>query len=356
MVPDNLVEVCFQSKKTREVTEIIKPSDNVTASNISALETIMSALKNTSDESAEEGVKKLVIEKVNGINMIGLVVSSIVFGCVTSAAGNEAKPFLSFFKALRAVSFKLVSIFIWYSPVGIAFLIAAKLAEMDDPAKTFKDLGIFAVTVVTGLVIHGFVVLSLIYLIFVRKNPLRFLPAMFPAMVFAFGSESSSATLPLTIKCLEEKNGVDPRVTKLIASVGATVNMDGTCLYFTMMAIFVAQLNGVPLSVGQLVTISILALSIAMGAAGIPGAGVVYMIMILTSMGLPTEDISTLLAVDWFLARCRTAINVLGDGYGAGIIEHLSRHDLRKMTAKDAMNGSTKALPDGEPESHVSRL
>lgn len=80
--------------------------------------------------------------------------------------------------------------FFRYSPVGIAFLIAAKLAEMDDPAKTFKDLGIFAVTVVTGLVIHGFIVLSLIYLIFVRKNPLRFLPAMFPAMVFAFGSES----------------------------------------------------------------------------------------------------------------------------------------------------------------------
>ncbi|XP_064605724.1 excitatory amino acid transporter 1-like [Liolophura sinensis] len=355
MVPDNLVEVCFKSKKTREVTG----DGTTTMGNSSSFSSVLNAVKNISDEDAKnEGQIKLIVEKVDGINMMGLVVASILFGCVTSASGNEAKPFLDFFKALRVVSFKLVAIFIWYSPVGIAFLIASKLAEMDDPTKTFKDLAIFTVTVLVGLFIHGFIVLSLLYLVFLRKNPLKFLVGMVPAMLFAFGSESSSATLPVTIKCLEEKNGVDPRVTKLIASIGATVNMDGTCLYFTMMAIFIAQFNGIPLSAGQLVTISILSLSIAMGAAGVPGTGVIYMIMILTSMGLPTDDISTLLAVDWFLARCRTSINILGDGIGAAVIEHFSRHDLKKMAEREIIltANSEQDLYEGEAEQGTARV
>ncbi|XP_064597983.1 excitatory amino acid transporter 1-like [Liolophura sinensis] len=355
MVPDNLVELCLKSKKTREVT-----GDRITAKgNSSSFSSVLNAVKNISDDDAKKGGQiKLIVEKVDGINMMGLVVASILFGCVASASGNEAKPFLDFFMALRVVSFKLVAIFIWYSPVGIAFLIASKLAEMDDPTKTFKELAIFTVTLLVGLFAHGFIVLSLLYLVFLRKNPLKFLVGMVPAMLFAFGSDSSSATLPVTIKCLEEKNRVDPRVTKLIASVGATVNMDGTCLYFTMMTIFTAQLNGVPLSAGQLVTISILSLSIAMGVAGVPGTGVIYMIMILTSMGLPTDDISTLLAVDWFLARCRTSINVLGDGFGAAVIEHFSRHDLRKMAEKEIIvtTNSEKDLYEGETEQRTARV
>ncbi|XP_064605725.1 excitatory amino acid transporter 1-like [Liolophura sinensis] len=314
MVPDNLVEVCFKSKKTREVTG----DGATTIGNSSPFSSVLNAVKNISDEDAKErGQVKLTVENVDGINMMGLVVASILFGCVTSASGREAKPFLDFFKAVRVVSFKLVAIFIWYSPVGIAFLIASKLAEMDDPTKTFKDLAIFTVTVLVG-----------------------------------------SATLPVTIKCLEERNRVDPQVTKLTASVGATVNMDGACLYLTMMAIFIAQLNGIPLSAGQLVTISILSLSIAMGAAGVPGSAVISMLMMLASMGLPTDDISTLLAVDWFLAHCRTSINILGDGIGAAVIEHFSRHDLKKMAEREIMltAKSEKDLCEGETEQGTARV
>ncbi|XP_025069321.1 excitatory amino acid transporter 1 isoform X4 [Alligator sinensis] len=143
-----------------------------------------------------------------------------------------------------------------------------------------------------------------------------------------------SATLPVTFKCLEENNGVDKRVTRFVLPVGATINMDGTALYEALAAIFIAQVNNFDLNFGQIITISITATAASIGAAGIPQAGLVTMVIVLTSVGLPTDDITLIIAVDWFLDRLRTTTNVLGDSIGAGIVEHLSRHELKSRDAE----------------------
>ncbi|XP_055279818.1 excitatory amino acid transporter 2 isoform X3 [Moschus berezovskii] len=147
-----------------------------------------------------------------------------------------------------------------------------------------------------------------------------------------------AGTLPVTFRCLEENLGIDKRVTRFVLPVGATINMDGTALYEAVAAIFIAQMNGVVLDGGQIVTVSLTATLASVGAASIPSAGLVTMLLILTAVGLPTEDISLLVAVDWLLDRMRTSVNVVGDSFGAGIVYHLSKSELDTIDSQQRVH------------------
>jgi len=141
------------------------------------------------------------------------------------------------------------------SPIGVLSLVASKITEMKSLEEIVGQLGMYFMTVLIALIIHGFLVLPTIYFILTKKNPYTYISHMAEALVTAFGTSSSSATLPLAISCLEEKNGIDSRVTRFVMPIGATVNMDGTALYEAVAAIFIAQVRKVPLSFGQLVAV-----------------------------------------------------------------------------------------------------
>uniref|UniRef100_A0A7N8Y4G6 Amino acid transporter n=1 Tax=Mastacembelus armatus TaxID=205130 RepID=A0A7N8Y4G6_9TELE len=153
-----------------------------------------------------------------------------------------------------------------------------------------------------------------------------------------------AGTLPVTFRCLEENLGIDKRVTRFVLPVGATINMDGTALYEAVAAIFIAQMNGVHLDPGQIVTVSLTATLASVGAASIPSAGLVTMLLILTAVGLPTQDISLLVAVDWLLDRFRTSVNVVGDSYGAGIVYHMSKAELDELDAHMAKSDDIEMM------------
>lgn len=189
----------------------------------------------------------------------------------------------------------------------------------------------YFLTVLIGLLIHGFIVLPLLYFLITKRNPYVYISNLAQALVTAFGTSSSSATLPVAINCLEEGNNVDPRITRFVLPIGATINMDGTALYEAVAAIFIAQVRQVSLSFGQLVAISITATAASIGAAGIPQAGLVTMVMVLDTVRLPSEDVFLVIAVDWLLDRCRTTVNVVGDSLGAGIVNYLSRNELASL-------------------------
>merc|ERR1739836_261548 len=210
------------------------------------------------------------------------------------------------------------------------------------------SLAWYFATVLIGLAIHSMVVLPVIYGVITRKLPFRFIANMTNAFTTAFGTASSSATLPVTMSLLEEKNGVDQRISRFVLPIGATINMDGTALYEAVAAIFISQIRQMQMSIGQVVAVSITATAASIGAAGIPQAGLVTMVMVLDTVGLPAEDVTLILAVDWLLDRFRTAINVLGDSIGAGIVYELSKNDLEETNKKT--EGGFEAVPMTEIE------
>uniref|UniRef100_A0A4W3J7G3 Amino acid transporter n=1 Tax=Callorhinchus milii TaxID=7868 RepID=A0A4W3J7G3_CALMI len=222
-----------------------------------------------------------------------------------------------------------------YSPLGIAALICGKIAAIRDLEVVARQLGMYMVTVMVGLLIHGGFILPFIYFLVTRKNPLIFYGGIFQAWITALGTASSAGTLPVTFRCLEENLKIDKRVTRFVLPIGATINMDGTALYEAVAAIFIAQMNGIILDSGQIITVSLTATLASVGAASIPSAGLVTMLLILTAVGLPTQDISLLIAVDWLLDRMRTSVNVVGDSIGAGIVHHLSRGELAAIDAQN---------------------
>ena len=177
-------------------------------------------------------------------------------------------------------------------------------------------------TVLLGLGIHGFLTLPLLFWLFTKNNPFRHLLYMSPALLTAWSTASSSATLPLTLDCAQNNARIRPRVAGFVLPIGATINMDGTALYEAVAAIFIAQAFGYELAFTQLLLIFITATLVSIGAAGIPEAGLFMMVIVLAAVGLPPEGIGLILAVDWLLDRFRTAINVWGDSIGAAVIDN----------------------------------
>ncbi|KAL0127064.1 hypothetical protein PUN28_005409 [Cardiocondyla obscurior] len=282
---------------------------------------------------------------VPGSNILGLVVFATVMGITLGKMGTQAKPLLSFFDSLSGAMMVITNWVIWLSPIGILSLVAAKVAQMKTLDEVVGQLGMYFMTVLIALIIHGFLVLPGLYFMLTKKNPYLYISNMAEALVTAFGTSSSSATLPLAISCLEGKNGIDSRITRFVMPIGATVNMDGTALYEAVAAIFISQVRKIPLTFGQLVAVSITATAASIGAAGIPQAGLVTMVMVLDTVRLPANDVYLIVAVDWLLDRCRTTVNVIGDSLGAGIVQHLSKDELAGLphTTQQTQNGADHA-------------
>ncbi|CAM9779969.1 unnamed protein product [Lampetra planeri] len=320
MFPANLVEATFQQYRTNMVS-VVKPRNETP--HLRVLVEMVTLPPRVYYRS--------VPGTSAGMNVLGIVIFSATMGVMLGKMGHNGLPLVTFCQCLNEAVLRIVSVTVWYFPLGIVFLVAAKVLEMDDPSQLGRRLGLYSATVVAGLMLHGLVVLPCIYCAVTRRNPVAFVRGMLQALLIALATSSSSATLPITFRCLLENNHIDRRIARFVLPVGATINMDGTALYEAVAAIFIAQVNGYELDLGQLVTISITATAASIGAAGIPQSGLVTMAIVLTSVGLPSEDISLIVAVDWALDRFRTMVNVLGDSLGAGIISHICRKEFQQL-------------------------
>lgn len=282
-------------------------------------------------DSLLEVIGSLVPENVLGaaVNMqvLGVISFSLLFGGVLSTMGERGKPALAFFESVREALMKIVQLVVWYAPLGIASLVAARIGGAPEAfwRSDVPRLGWYMVTVLGGLAIHLLVALPLIYWLVCRRNPYRQLMGVSQALLTAFSTASSAATLPLTIEGCRKNNGISDRTAGFVLPLGATINMDGTALYEAVAVIFIAQSLGIELTPAQMLVVFITATLAAMGAAPIPEAGLVMMAIVLTAVGIDPSHAALILAVDWLLDRFRTTVNVAGDVFGAGIVDHVER-------------------------------
>lgn len=291
--------------------------------------TVLKVPEGVNETELDLSTLKFKNDPIDTTNVLGVVMFSVIFGVTIGKMQLKGKPLLDFFTALSEAMMIITSWVIWLSPLGVSFLVIGKVLEVPNFGAMVGQLGMYFITVMLGLFIHGFGTIALIFFVCTKRLPYRSISKMGQVLATAFGTGSSSATMPITIQSLDNM-GVDPRVTRFVIPVGATINMDGTALYEAVAAIFISQLRGRSLSIGNIIAISVTATAASIGAAGIPQAGLVTMVMVLDTVGLPAKDVTIILAVDWLLDRFRTTINVMCDSIGAILIDHLSRKDLQR--------------------------
>jgi len=278
-------------------------------------------------ETGKQGmVPRNIFTAMAQMEILPLIIFSLLLGAALSVLGQRVRATIEVISNLNDAVMKLVHWIMVVAPIGIFGLISARIGRaggFEGFLPELAALGRYGFTVVLGLAIHGFIVLPLILKIIGRRSPGAYVRGMGAALLNAFSTASSSATLPLTMQGVEEENGISSRTSSFVLPLGATINMDGTALYEAVAAMFIAQAYGISLSPVLQGVVFLTATLAAIGAAGIPEAGLVTMVVVLHAVGLPVEGIGLLLAIDWLLDRFRTTVNVWGDSVGAGVIETL---------------------------------
>ena len=267
-----------------------------------------------------------LVQSMVKMDILPLIIFSLLFGGVLTTLGEPGKRAIEFFDTINSAVMKIVHLLMYFAPLGVFALIASKLGAAGGGDLFLAELskvGKYAATVISALLIHGLVVLPIILYLTTYRSPFIYFKNVTEALTTAFSTASSSATLPVTIECAEKNNRVSRKSALFVLPLGATVNMDGTALYESVAALFIAQMMGIHLGFGEQLIVFLTATLAAVGAAGIPEAGLVTMVMVLQSVGLPLEGIGMLLSIDWFLDRCRTTVNVWGDSIGAGVVDSL---------------------------------
>ncbi|HQQ02584.1 MAG TPA: dicarboxylate/amino acid:cation symporter [Bacteroidales bacterium] len=262
----------------------------------------------------------------NNTSMLQVIVFAVLFGlALISIQEKYSEPVKKFILGLNEVILKIVDFIMLVAPIGVLALMAGLIVDFvgEDVAEgmqLFISLGLYFLTVLAGLFIIILIFYPSLVKIFSKVPFKQFYKAIFPAQLVAFSTSSSAATLPVTMEQVEKELGIDREITSFVLPLGVTINMDGTSLYQAVASVFIAQVMGIDLSLSQMLTILIMAVMASIGSAGVPGAGMIMLIIVLNSVGIPLEGLALILAVDRPLDMFRTVVNVTGDAMIATLL------------------------------------
>jgi Na+/H+-dicarboxylate symporter len=255
-------------------------------------------------------------------DVLGIIAFSLLLGGAASTMGETARPLIGFFDGLNRALMKLTELVMWLAPLGVLALLSEVVEQQG--AETLVAMWRYMWTVLAGLLIHGLLVLPGLGWLLGGVPPWRLLPALRAPLMIAMTTSSSAATLPVTIDAVQDNLDVPEEIAGFVLPLGATLNMDGTALYEAVAVMFIAQAYGLSLDLTTQITVFITATLAAVGAAGIPSAGLITMGIVLTAVGLPLEGVGLIIAVDRILDMCRTTVNVAGDAVGSVVVTRLS--------------------------------
>ena len=276
-------------------------------------------------------------------NMLQIIFFALLFGiALTLIPADKSGPVIGFFKGLNDVMIQIVHIIMKIAPIGVFALSCAVFTSFG--LKILFPLVKYSLVVITGLLAHTLIIYPIMLKTFSKVSALSFFKAIRPAQLIAFSSSSSSATLPVTMECAEENLGISNEVTSFVLPLGATINMDGTALYQAVAAFFIAQICGLDLTFNQQLIIVLTATLASIGTAGVPGVGLIMLIMVLKSIGLGTENITEGLAIIWGIDRildmCRTVVNITGDLACAVVVASTEGETLKVSTQYPLRDGN----------------
>lgn len=273
--------------------------------------------------------------------MLQIIFFALFLGIGITAIGEKAQPVYSFFEGFSEVMYKITGMVMLFAPIGVFGLVAPIVGTYG--LDVLLPLAKVILAVAIGSILHVLVTYSIAVKVFAKMNPLKFFKGILPASLVAFSTCSSAGTLPVTIKNTEENLGVSKKVSSFVLPLGATINMDGTALYQGVSALFVAQFFGIDLSFIQQLTIVLTATLASIGTAGVPGAGLIMLTMVLTSVNLPLEGIALIAGIDRVLDMFRTSVNVTGDA-SAAVVVAASEGELNQETVAYQEKSQTKTV------------
>lgn len=316
------------------IASLINPGRGIQLENVEA-GTVASTEATSIVETILNIIPKNPIGSMASGDMLPIIVFALFVGIMLAKLGSSASTVSNFFSQFNDIMMEMTMSVMKIAPIGVFCLIAKTFAGIGFDA--FLPMLKYMGSVTLALAVQCFVVYQVLLFIFTRLNPIKFIKKFFPVMTFAFTTATSNATIPLSIDTLEKKIGVSKRISSFTIPLGATVNMDGTSIMQGVAVIFIAQVYGINLSAGDLVTVVITATLASIGTAGVPSVGLVTLSMVLSSVGLPTEGIALIMGIDRMLDMMRTAVNITGDAVCTTVVSY-----QEKSLDKEIFNKSIK--------------